>query len=198
MLPANRFTDAGLLAAAEYAQTHDENPEHSAQVARLSLLLFDATSELHGLGPDEQRLLVAAALLHDVGWPIRPEAHHKGSRDLILKAPLTGFSEEERRMLACLARYHRKAYPNARHKVYRDLSQSAREKVRMLAALLRIADGLDRAHAATVKTLEVRRDGQTLTIEVKQAPGCGIDLMGAERKKGLFEAVFGVDVVIRS
>jgi hypothetical protein len=56
---------------------------------------------------------------------------------------------------------------------------------------------LDRAHAATVKALEVCRDGQTLTIAVQQTPGCGIDLMGAERKKGLFEAVFGVDVVIR-
>jgi len=152
---------------------------------------------MHGLGPGEQRLLVAAALLHDVGWPVRPEAHHKGSRDLILKAPLAGFSEEERRMIACLARYHRKAHPSARHKVYRDLNQSAREKVRMLAAILRIADGLDRAHAATVKALEVCRDGQTLTIAVQQTPGCGIDLMGAERKKGLFEAVFGVDVVIR-
>ena len=167
------------------------------QVARLAVRLFSATRELHGLGASDERLLVAAALLHDLGWAVRPEAHHKGSRDIILGIPLRGFSEEERAMIACLARYHRRAHPSDRHKVYRDLTAPAREKVRKLAAILRIADGLDRTHAATVKRLETRREGPVLTILVQQVPRSAIDLMGAQRKKGLFEAVFGVEVVIR-
>lgn len=193
----NLSQDAGLLAATEYAQAHDDDPGHGVQVARLAVRLFAATRELHGLGAADERLLVAAALLHDLGWPVRPEAHHKGARDLILGIPLRGFSEEERGMIACLARYHRKAHPSDRHKVYRNLNAPARDKVRKLAAILRIADGLDRTHAATVKKLETSRDGRMLTISVEQAPRSAIDLMGAQRKKDLFEAVFGVDVVIR-
>lgn len=190
--------DAGLMAAAEYARVHDEDPEHGAQVCRLAMRLFEQTKSLHNLTSRDKRLLAAAAFLHDLGWSTRPEAHHKGSRDIILEVSLTGFDQEEVKIIACLARYHRKAHPKEKHKIYRDLSETAREKVRKLAAILRIADGFDRAHAGTVKKLESRLDGDVLTIAVKQDPRSAIDIMGATRKKGLFEEVFGVDVVIES
>ncbi|MFO7973905.1 MAG: HD domain-containing protein [Candidatus Hydrogenedentota bacterium] len=194
----NLSKDAGLIAAAEYAQVHDEDPDHGAQVARLANRLFEETACLHDLSGEDQRILAASALLHDLGWTTRPEAHHKGSRDIIFGIALEGFDQEEISMIACVARYHRKARPKKKHKIYRDLSKTAREKVEKLAAILRIADGFDRAHAATVKKLKTRLDGEVLTITVEQEPRCGIDIMGAKRKKDLFEKVFGVEVIVRS
>lgn len=198
MQPLDLTNDAGLIAATEYARTHDEAPSHAAQVARLAVRLFDETREMHGLDVSSERILVASALLHDLGWSTRPAAHHKGSRDIILAAPLNGFSGDEIKMIACLARYHRKAHPKKNHKVYRELSAAAQDKVLRLAAILRLADGFDRAHAATVTRLAASRAGNVLTVSVEQSPRCAIDIMGANRKKDLFEKVFGVEVVIRS
>ncbi len=189
--------DKGLLAAAEYSRTHDDDPEHAAQVCRLAMQIFDQSVAVHGLGEEDKRLLAAGALLHDLGWKTRPAAHHKGSRDIILVAEIDGFTPKETAMIACLARYHRKAHPKDHHKVFRGLNTKARDRVRKLAALLRIADGFDRSHASTVKKLRVRVQEKTFTIAVEQEPHSALDIMGAERKKGLFEEVFGREVVIQ-
>ena len=194
----NLSNDTGLRAAAEYSRKHDADPEHAAQVCRLAMQLFEQTANIHGLGEEDKRLLAAAAFLHDLGWKTRPAAHHKGSRDIILVADIEGFTSKETAMIACLARYHRKAHPKDHHKVFRGLNAKARERVRKLAALLRIADGLDRAHAATVKKIHARAQDKTIIVSVEQEPHSAIDIMGAERKKALFEEVFGLEVVIEA
>ncbi|MEA3365727.1 MAG: HD domain-containing protein [Candidatus Hydrogenedentes bacterium] len=190
--------DAGLIAAAEYARAHDEAPEHGAQVCRLAMRLFEQTAPLHGLSNKDKRILAAAALLHELGWSTRPEAHHKGSRDIILELSLPGFEKEDLSMIASVAGYHRKAHPKKKDKIYRDLNETAQESVRKLAAILRIADGFDRAHAETVKKVKTHWNGKVLTIAVQQEPRSAIDIMGANRKKDLFEEVFGFHVLIRS
>jgi len=189
--------DAGLLAAAKYALAHDDDPAHAFQVCRLAVRLFEHTTAAHGLSSHDKRILAAAALLHDLGWTTRPEAHQKGSRDIILQASLPGFDEETIKMIALVARYHGKTYPANTHKIYRDLSETAQAEVKKLAAILRIADGLDRTHAGTVKSLEARLKADVLTIAVRQEPRSAIDIMGANRKKGLFEDLFKVKVVIQ-
>lgn len=189
-------SDAGLSSAFAYACAHDPEPAHAVQVCRVSLYLFDCTQALHAMGEHERRLLAAAALLHDIGWPVRPDAHHKGSRDLILAAELPGVPDEEKRVLACIARYHRKAHPDGKHKVYRDLDAESQRTVTRLAAILRIADGLDRSHCAAAEGLRAEYLGDTVRVHVVQREANATDLWGAARKQQLFEEEFRVTLTL--
>jgi len=172
--------------------------EHALQVCRNSLALFDVARDLHGLSDRDRVLLEAAALMHDTGYENRPWQHHKGSRDLIAGARLRGFSRQEKKMIACVARYHRKASPDPSHKVYCDLDGENQSAVTRMAALLRIADGLDRSHVDSAESLRVERHGERLHLFVKQRHPNPTDIWGGARKKGLLEEVFGVELEIEA
>ncbi len=180
------------------ARKIDPEPEHAFQVCRYALRLFDALVKLHGYGPRERDVLEAGALLHDSGHARGLWRHHKHARDIIMEQAFPGFSTEEHRMVACVARYHRKAFPKPTHKVYADLEPGAREAVGKLAALLRIADGLDRGHMATVRDLAVRFEKHRVILTVRQRRAGGIDIRGARRKRPLFEACFDVTLEIEA
>jgi exopolyphosphatase/guanosine-5'-triphosphate,3'-diphosphate pyrophosphatase len=188
--------DRGILAARRMAWDIDPDPPHVFQVCRLALRLFDATATLHRLGAKERRILHAAALLHDVGHTIDVLRHHKHARDLILAAKLPGFSDREKEVIACVARYHRKAHPSPGHRLYRDLGRKDRDRVAKLAAILRIADGLDRCHTASVRSLRVEQQPNQLVVRVAQRRPSSLDIWGGLRKRALFEEVFGLQVQI--
>jgi exopolyphosphatase / guanosine-5'-triphosphate,3'-diphosphate pyrophosphatase len=189
-------TERVISAAREYAAAHDPDPEHSEQVARNARDLFELLQDLHGLGGKEWPLLHLAALLHDTGLRLNPESHHKASRDVIMQAPLEGLSPGKRMMVACIARYHRKALPDKKHKIYRDLSAKQRIVVGKLAALLRVADGLDRSHAGSVAGMAVEIIPDAVLLKVKQRFASPIDLDAAQRKADLFERVYGLPLQI--
>ncbi len=178
------------------AEELDIEPGHAFQVCQTALALFDQTTGLHGLGPSERDLLEAAALLHDTGYRISVQGHHKHSRDVILGLELPGFSDEERKAVACIARYHRKADPKPGHTLFGALSATDQEIVRRLAAFLRLADGLDRLHIASAQSVRVESNENLVRILVKQRRLCPTDVWGGQRKCGLFERVFNVRVEV--
>jgi len=160
------------------------------QVARLALQLFDELRALHQEGPRARALLEAAALLHDIGFSVSESSHHKHSRDLILKNPVPGFLDEEVRVIACVARYHRRAEPSKSHALFAQLSRSSRRTVQHLSALLRVADGLDLSHQSNIDRIRCEITDRAVRIRLAAARDVGMDLEGAERKKGLFESLF--------
>lgn len=191
-------TRPGIRAAERFAAAYDADPGHARHVARNSLALFDALRDLHQLDHHARTLLHAAALLHDIGYSRNPATHHKQSRDLILASGIEGFSPDDLKIVACVARYHRKTLPEPRHKVYRDLDTTGQDCVRRLAAILRIADGLDRSHAASAQSISVERKGDTLRIRVRQSRKMPVDIQAGVKKSDLFEQVFGRKVEIVS
>ncbi|HOZ45787.1 MAG TPA: HD domain-containing protein [Candidatus Hydrogenedentes bacterium] len=190
--------DPGLQAAVVLMEEYDPEPEHARQVCAVSVALFSAFEATHGLGARERRLLVAAALLHDIGYSVAMRAHHKHAQDIIARSELDGFSARERSMIACIARYHRKAHPSTSHAMFAALGGDDRRVVSRLAALLRLADGLDRSHMASVLTVRAAKQGDGVRLEVEQRQPNATDLGGGERKKGLFEAVYGTRLEIVS
>jgi exopolyphosphatase / guanosine-5'-triphosphate,3'-diphosphate pyrophosphatase len=163
---------------------------HARQVARLSLLMFDALLPIHGLEPRDRELLEYAALLHDAGYWIGAEKHHKHAYYLIREGPLEGFSREEVQVIGLTARYHRGKTPKARHEDYSKLSREARRRVQSLAALLRIGDGLDRSHAGLVKAMDVVLNGSAVTLNLLSDGDLDLELYAAERRSDLFRRVF--------
>jgi len=162
------------------------------------MALFDALLSIHRMGHEDRRLLEAAALLHDLGHRVSPRAHHKHSRDLVLAMNLTGFSRNESLIIACIARYHRKAHPKSTHPVYSELSGSDQQRVCRLAGILRIADGLDRSHSASCKRINAEHKTDSIALNVTQRELNHMDIAGARRKCGLFEEAFSMKVIVRS
>ncbi len=169
--------------------------QHAEQVARLALRLFDATKKLHGLGVENRSNLYFAAILHDIGYSISHSSHHLHSYYIISNAELMGFTKEEIEVIANVARYHRKSHPKLKHEGFARLAtEEHREVVRRLAAILRIADGLDRGHTSAVQdiacTFRVGNIKITVTPSSEADRNLELELWGAERKLQLFEEVF--------
>ena len=133
---------------------------HGGRTAELAVRLFDLTASLHDLGAREREWLEHAARLHDIGYSIHYRGHHKHSQYLIETAELDAFDPREIEVIAQLARYHRGARPRARHPAFAALRPWQQRTIVRLAALLRVADALDRTHAARVVELYASLKGR--------------------------------------
>ncbi len=167
---------------------------HGRRVARLALGLFKDAAPLHRLGPRERDLLEAASLLHDVGLFVSRDQHHRHGYYLVRNAELVGFTDEEQEMLANVVRYHRKSHPKPGHEGFSRLGPSARDAVRKLGGILRLADALDRRHAGAVRSAFLRpgRRRALLEVRVRRRGLAESERWAAGQKKGLFEEAFGV------
>jgi exopolyphosphatase / guanosine-5'-triphosphate,3'-diphosphate pyrophosphatase len=142
------------------------------------------------LGTEERELIEYGALLHDIGLHIARDRHHKHSQYLILNGDLKNFAREEVRIIANIARYHRKSMPRDKHRAYAALSKYGRRVVNVGAALLRIADGLDRSHSGVVSSVKVKCGRHHVTIAVQAKGDAELELWGARRQMQLFTKVF--------
>jgi exopolyphosphatase/guanosine-5'-triphosphate,3'-diphosphate pyrophosphatase len=157
---ADRYPDVRRRSVIELAERCNYWPEHAQQVARLALAIFDQTRSEHRLGPREREWLEYGALLHDIGVHISYEKHHRHSYYLVKNGGLRGFEPYEIELVALVARYHRQSEPKKTHDGFRSLPTKFRRVVKKLAAMLRLAEGLDRSHAQAIARLDLfPRDG---------------------------------------
>jgi exopolyphosphatase/guanosine-5'-triphosphate,3'-diphosphate pyrophosphatase len=171
---------------------------HGELVASLAASLFNAMQSYHGFGDRERLLLRAAAMLHDVGDYVRYDGHHKHSYYLILNSDIMGLTPDERAIVANVARYHRKSSPDPSHPNFRDLDKDARAKVRGLAAILRIADALDREHLGKVQSVKADIDAKArkMTLSVTGNEHRELEEWTVRHKSDLFRDVYDLDVNI--
>jgi exopolyphosphatase/guanosine-5'-triphosphate,3'-diphosphate pyrophosphatase len=163
---------------------------HARQVARLAEKLFDALADEYTLTRQQRTLLAAAALLHDAGYHIAHDGHHKHALYLIKHSELTGFSEAEREVIANVARYHRGATPKDRHADFAALNPQDRQTVSRLAGILRIADAFDRGHDSSVEDLSLSYSGHVVHVQLLAAHDCEREIFAADQKRDLFEQAF--------
>jgi exopolyphosphatase/guanosine-5'-triphosphate,3'-diphosphate pyrophosphatase len=181
-------------AVEEFAKNCGVDLVHARQVARIAGLLWQQLTESLGLKPEDRELIEAAALIANVGYLINFEGHHKHSYHLIMNSELAGFERRQLQLLANVARYHRGTRPKKRHDNYRELSPDDKQRVRALAAILRLALALDRTHQQNVADVRARVRDDGVRIYVQSQGDANVDLWAAERKVDLFEKVFGRNV----
>jgi exopolyphosphatase/guanosine-5'-triphosphate,3'-diphosphate pyrophosphatase len=174
----------------DLARRCDWHQAHGEHVAKLALELFDETKSLHGLRREDRELIEYGAMLHDIGWHISREGHHKHSQYLIQHGQLREFSAEEIEIIGCIARYHRKSDPTEAHDAFAGLSRHGKKVVRTGTALLRIADGLDRSHVQVITGLRARVTRHGVEVILKSRGDAELELWGARRKVGLFTDLF--------
>ncbi len=171
---------------------------HARHVTRMTLQLFDATRTWHGLGEHDRELLEYASLLHDIGYQISRKNHHKHSYYLIRHADLRGFSTEEIRIIAQVARLHGGKLSVAALRPLQRFAPETRARILKLAALLRLANGLDRSHFQNVQHLEVYTEEEVLKLMLETRADPQLEVWGAERGKDLFEQIFRRSVIIEA
>ncbi|MBU4304956.1 MAG: HD domain-containing protein [Candidatus Omnitrophica bacterium] len=174
---------------------------HAQHVVDLSKSLFEGVRGVIGVNDDDLLYLVLAAYLHDVGSFIHNRAHHKHSEYIINSLNLFRSTQEEIKLIAGIARYHRKATPRSTHLLYNSLSLEKQIIVQKLSALLRIANALDSSHRQKVKKLKVQanRSGD-LSLVVHTRENFLLEKMEFSEKKVFFEEITGtkLNLVIKT
>lgn len=185
-----------LAACTRLGRRYNFDEAHGVRIAGFAGELFDVLSAHHGLGARDRLLLRAAALLHDVGDFVRYDGHHKHSFYLIAHSDIMGLSRDERSIVANVARYHRKSPPDPSHPNFRELEKEARARVRMLAAILRVADALDREHLGKVERLRGAVVGKKLVLTLEGAEDRTLEEWTLGVKAEMLRDVFLLDVVL--
>ncbi len=180
----------------EMARRYGVLLRHARKVAALSVDLFEALRPLHRLPASYGKLLEAAAHLHDVGHFVSDTGHHKHSAYIVGNSDLPGFTDEERRIVALLCRFHRKAMPAARHSAYNGMSVEGRRVLLMLIPILRIADGLDRGHVQRVESIECQMRNGAIVVGIRSKEDVDLEIWAVERTADIFRQVYNVPLVV--
>jgi exopolyphosphatase/guanosine-5'-triphosphate,3'-diphosphate pyrophosphatase len=191
------FEDVRRASVRNLAARYGADDAHTAQVARIALEIWDELGDagVHDGDGAERELLEAAAALHDIGVSIDYDDHHKHSRYLVLSAGLPGFSPRETALIGQICRYHRKGSPSLG-----DVNGLARKGDAALldrcAAVLRIAEQLERARDQAVDTVRVDVDGDAAHLVLTAHDDVTVGRWAAERQRDLFEQAFGLELRI--
>lgn len=166
------------------------------------MMIFDEISASVFEMPDRcRKILESAALLHDIGYYVDSKGHNKHSQEMVLEHGLKGFTERETEYVACICRFHRGGLPDKeKHEIYCDCDKKERKMIKRLAGILKLADGLDRAHLSLIKKLKVNFDEENNIVEFILTPNMADyypDITSAVRKRDLFEIGFKTQSVIK-
>ena len=214
--PARKASEAALLSPVSddstldvrarsvlsVARRYGYDAEHSHHVVRLATRIFDDIKELHQLSGQDRKMLQYASILHDIGYHIAPNNHHRHGVYLIKNSEMPGFTGEEIAMMATMVRYHRGSMPrkssDARsrheHEEYYSLDRRQRAQMLRLASILQVADGLDRSHQQLITDVRCDIANGVVTFFATGTGECELEMWSAERKATWFSDIFKVDV----
>ncbi|MEZ5323189.1 MAG: Ppx/GppA phosphatase family protein [Microthrixaceae bacterium] len=183
----------------------DDEPAHSLKVASLALELFDALAPAHGYDGVERELLEAGAMLANVGMFVSHSRHHQHSYYVIRNSELmSGFNDHEIELIAQIARYHRRGEPSLKHQPFGALHPDDRQRVRWLAAILRVAVGLDRSLAGAVEAVDAEQTNgppqEPVRIRITPRDGADValELFSARERSCLLVQVLGRPVEVET
>lgn len=184
--------------AAQLVDKYGADWEGNRHIATLSLQLFEQTQSLHELGDIEKEVLEYAALLHNIGQYISFKSYHKSSRYILKKENPRGFTDAEMLLIGHIVRYHRKAHPKSKHKQFKRLSDKQKQTVQILAGLLRIAIGLDRARNQHVKSVSCNISDKDIEVVASGEGDLAIELWAATGDRELLSKALDRTILITS
>ncbi len=180
----------------ETGRKYNFEEEHALHVTKLCHKLFLGVFRQMKLNESDWQLLEAASILHDIGQHIAYSEHHKHSYYLIKNTELVGYTDSEKDIIANIAKYHRRSTPKNDHASYHKLPGDDRERVYKLAAVLRIADGLDRSHVSAVEDFSVKITDKQVILALTAGRDISMEIEGVGKKKDMFEKVTGKELTV--
>jgi exopolyphosphatase/guanosine-5'-triphosphate,3'-diphosphate pyrophosphatase len=107
---------------------------------------------------------------------------------------MTGFSENEKLVIANVARYHKGSMPKEKHTDFMVLSEKDRSIVMILGGILRLADALDRDYKDNLADIKFKRDKNILRLKLIASKTSEAEPQTVETKKDMFEAAFACEL----
>jgi exopolyphosphatase/guanosine-5'-triphosphate,3'-diphosphate pyrophosphatase len=194
---SNEFIQQIINSALETGRKFQFDEKHAVNVADISAILFKALEKEHGLSPHYELILRISALLHNIGSFINIRSHHKHSMYVIQNSELFGLNKIEITIISLIARYHRHSAPKPEHEFYRLLPREQRLIVVKLAAILRIADALNRSDNSRINSMECQVTDEGFIIYIAGIDDFSLEQYSIRSKGTLFEDVYGLNIILR-
>ena len=167
--------------------------DHALQVRSSAMHLFSALRSVHSLPPEYAEWLSAAAMLYEVGDYVNRNGRHRHTYYIISHSEILGYTPEQRRIIAAVARYLGKSRPTPTDSPIKALLPSDQEAVPKASLLLRLARALNLSRGNAIRATRVRvHDGDVrLALTTKPRSSVDLELWAVEKEKDYFREVFG-------
>lgn len=170
---------------------------HVGQVERLALMLFDKVASRYSLGEKERLLLQGASILHDIGKFVSLRSHSIYTYQLIMDTDILGFSDRNKRIMALAAYYHANSLFETTKADGPTIPREDLAVVAKLAAIIRLADALDRSYCQKLKGCSISISEQNIILKVQSKLDISLESWTFDHKSEFFEGVFGLKPVLQ-
>jgi exopolyphosphatase/guanosine-5'-triphosphate,3'-diphosphate pyrophosphatase len=167
--------------------------KHALDVRESAMFLFSALRSVHGLTPEYREWLSAAAMLYEVGDYVNRNGHHRHTYYIISNSEILGYTPQQRRLIAAIARYLGKSRPSLDEAPVKVLDPADRPGVQKAIMLLRLARALNLGRSRAVQKVRVSHQGAEvrLTLIPRRRMGVDLELWAIEKDAAYFREVFG-------
>jgi exopolyphosphatase/guanosine-5'-triphosphate,3'-diphosphate pyrophosphatase len=167
--------------------------KHALDVRESAVLLFTSLRTVHRLPPEYGEWLSAAAMLYEVGDYVNRNGHHRHTHYIISNSEILGYTPQQRRVIAAIARYLGKSRPTVEDGPMKAVESSDRADVQKAIVLLRLARALNLGRSRAVEKVRilVRSAEVRLSLLARRRMGVDLELWAIEKERDYFREVFG-------
>ena len=192
------FREQIIRSAEELARKFQLDLDHSQHVAELSGQIFRALRPVHQMDVRCETILYVAALLYEAGLFVSTPSYHKHSYYLIINSEIFGLNSLDHKLVALVARYHRRAAPKPTHEAFAELDRDSRVVLSRLSSILRIAIALAQSRSQRIREMDCAVEKTRLIIRARGRTGdLSMEQLELRQNAGFFEDVFGLSVLLR-
>jgi exopolyphosphatase/pppGpp-phosphohydrolase len=179
------------------SRNYGQGPDHALQVSRLSLRIYDELVRLKLISdnPEDRVILEAAAVLHDIGHPQEP--HHEVGFDFLADEIPKLTSSEPISKAALSTLLSSVLWHNERSYLKRGAVEIIdRNRTEKIAAIIRVADGLDMISQPAVENVALSIKGRRLRFDVLSQNPADLQIKQAQSKSDLMKSTFALQDII--
>jgi exopolyphosphatase/guanosine-5'-triphosphate,3'-diphosphate pyrophosphatase len=167
--------------------------KHALDVRDSAMFLFSALRSVHGLPVEFREWLSAAAMLYEVGDYLNRNGHHRHTYYIISNSEILGYTPQQRRIIATIARFLGKSRPVPEEWPMKEIDPADRAGVQKAILLLRLARALNLGRSRAVEKVRVshRAAEVRLTLVPRRRMGVDLELWAIEKDAAYFREVFG-------
>lgn len=191
------FTEDIISMTRQMALHYESDMEHTKNVEEMSLAIFDSIRKISGMTPRDRLLLQIAAILHDCGKFVNMMRGTDNSYFLILNTEIIGISEDEKRVIANAVRFNSSTEVPDYPAVASEMSHVDYVRMLKMAAILRLANGMDRSHLQRIRDVRVTIKDSELKIMANTIYDITLEQGMMESRARFFEQIYGLKPVLR-
>jgi exopolyphosphatase/guanosine-5'-triphosphate,3'-diphosphate pyrophosphatase len=167
--------------------------KHALDVRDAAMLLFSSLKSVHRLPPEYREWLSAAAMLYEVGDYVNRNGRHRHTNYIISNSEILGYTPQQRRLIAAIARYLGKSRPTTEDGPMKVVDTADRANVQKAILLLRLARALNLGRSRAVQKVRVGLHSAEvkLTLVPRRRMGVDLELWAIEKDRDYFREVFG-------